>query len=75
MLSFGAGIGMLGGGAALDGINFDYKDVNCSWAVLFWVLTPIVTAIVVLFMITVRDPKGVKDSENRPVDVLGESNK
>lgn len=71
MFSTGSGIGMLGGGAALDAINFNYNGADCAWAVLFWITGPIVALLVIGFMITVREPKSVKVEYSKPVDILG----
>ena len=70
MFSTGAGIGMLGGGAALDKIHFTHDNADCAWAVLFWITGPIVTSLVVAFMFTIKEPN-MKIKYTKPVDALG----
>eukprot|EP01105_Mastigella_eilhardi_P026510 TRINITY_DN771_c0_g1_i7.p1 TRINITY_DN771_c0_g1~~TRINITY_DN771_c0_g1_i7.p1 ORF type:complete len:405 (+),score=92.99 TRINITY_DN771_c0_g1_i7:217-1431(+) len=71
MFSAGAAIGLVGGGAALNGIHFEYKGFPVQWAVLFWIVGPIVFVLCVAFMFTIKEPKAVRGSKKYMVDFLG----
>ena len=70
MFSTGAGVGILGGGAALDQISYSYKGADCAWAVLFWICGPIIACIVVGFIFTIKNPK-LQLTFTKPIDILG----
>ncbi|KAH3759988.1 bicyclomycin/multidrug efflux system [Pelomyxa schiedti] len=69
MFAIGAAVGMLGGGGGLEKIEFTYKGENMSWATLFWIAAPVVTVLVVSFMISIKEPKS--HALAKQVDFIG----
>lgn len=70
MFSVGSAVGMLGGGAGLDRINYHYKDADCAWTVLFWAATPVILLLLIGFSVTVKINKKAKETSKR-IDVIG----
>ncbi|KAH3762302.1 bicyclomycin/multidrug efflux system [Pelomyxa schiedti] len=71
MFAVGSYVGLLGGGAALEGIHFTYDSENMSWATLFWITGPVVILIVIAFMITMEEPAILKARAQRRIDFIG----
>ncbi|KAH3767445.1 bicyclomycin/multidrug efflux system [Pelomyxa schiedti] len=71
MFAVGSAVGLLGGGAALEGIHFTYDGENMSWATLFWITGPVVILIVIAFMITTEEPASLKARTQRRIDFIG----
>ncbi|KAH3743908.1 bicyclomycin/multidrug efflux system [Pelomyxa schiedti] len=69
MFPLGSSIGLIGGGAALEYLEFSYEGRNVSWAPLFWISTPIVMLMAVCFIFTIQDPP-VGD-KTKKIDIIG----